>query len=200
MDSFNRINKYNILLASASIRRQELLKQLGIKFTIVSPSSEEEIIPENAYREGIAERIAMAKADSFTDLKDNDLLITADTIVWIDDKVLGKPADYADAFQMLKLLSGKEHFVFTGVCLKTSSMIKVFSSETLVKFSELSDEEIRYYIENYKPYDKAGAYGIQEWIGKVAVERIEGSFYNVMGLPVQRLYQELKKMCLEIKN
>jgi septum formation protein len=197
MDLLGNINKYKILLASASLRRQELLSQLGIKFTVVKLSSDEEIIPENVYRENIAEHIAVAKSEKFRELEDNELLITADTIVWVDDKVLGKPAGYSDAFQMLKLLSGKEHYVFTGVCLKTNNRTKAFSSETLVKFGELSDEEIRHYIETCKPFDKAGAYGIQEWIGKVAVERIEGSFYNVMGLPVQRLYKELKRFFIQ---
>lgn len=193
MDIINNINKYNILLASTSQRRQELISQLGIKFTIIKPPSQEEVVPDNLFRNDIAEHIAKEKANLFTNINDNDILITADTIVWIDNIVLGKPTDYDDAFRMLKLLSGKSHYVITGVCLKSNKKTCVFNSETLVKFGELSNEEIKYYIENYKPYDKAGAYGIQEWIGKVAVERIEGSFYNVMGLPVQKLYQELKK-------
>ena len=126
-------------------------------------------------------------------MKDNDLLITADTTVIVDNKILGKPKDYSDAFQMLRLLSGKTHLVVTGVCLRSVDKVVSFSVKTEVTFSKLDDEEIRFYIENFKPYDKAGAYGIQEWIGKVAVEGINGSFYNVVGLPVQRLYRELKK-------
>jgi septum formation protein len=187
------LNKYNILLASKSPRRQDLISQLGIKFAVVILPEHEELIHENLNRTQIAEQIAKDKSNLFDNLKNNDLLITADTIVWIDDKVLGKPKNYNNAFGMLKLLSGKNHYVITGVCLKSNKKTHVFHSETLVRFSEISDEEINYYIDNYKPYDKAGAYGIQEWIGKIAVERIEGSFYNVMGLPIQKLYQELKK-------
>jgi septum formation protein len=194
MESFNQnFTKYNILLASASPRRHELLEQLGIKFTVVKPSNIEEHIPKNVFREDIAMHLAVEKANFFQNLNDNDLLITADTIVWIDDKVLGKPTDYSDAFQMLKVLSGKSHYVITGVCLKSNAKTKVFYASTLVRFSNISDDEIRYYIENYKPYDKAGAYGIQEWIGKIGIEHIEGSFYNVVGLPIQMLYQELQK-------
>lgn len=193
MNIFHKINNYNILLASSSPRRQELIKELGIKFTIIDPPYYEEKIPEKLSRQKIAEHIAGNKAELFTGLKNNDLIITADTIVWIDNKVLGKPSDYKDAFEMLRSLSGKDHYVITGVCLKSVKKIHIFHSETLVRFSEISDDEINYYIENFKPYDKAGAYGIQEWIGEIAVERIEGSFYNVMGLPIQKLYQELKK-------
>ena len=126
-------------------------------------------------------------------MQGNDLLITADTTVIVEGKILGKPKDYSDAFQMLRLLSGKTHLVVTGVCLRSLEKTVSFSVKTEVSFSALDDEEIRFYIENYKPFDKAGAYGIQEWIGKVAVESINGSFYNVVGLPVQRLYRELKK-------
>lgn len=192
MELFN--NKYNILLASASFRRRELLAQLGVKFTLVKPPHEDEIIPPGICTEQVSEYLASQKSQCYTDLKDNDLIITADTTVVIDNKILGKPQDYSDAFQMLKLLSGKTHKVISGVCLRTIDKIVSFSVCTEVKFSVLGDEEIRYYIENYKPYDKAGAYGIQEWIGKVAVESINGSFYNVVGLPVQRLYRELKKI------
>ena len=143
--------------------------------------------------EDVSEYLACQKSDAYKDLHDNDLLITADTTVVVDGKILGKPKDYSDAFQMLKLLSGKTHCVITGVCLRSVEKTVSFSVKTEVTFSNLDDEEIRFYIENYKPYDKAGAYGIQEWIGKVAVESINGSFYNVVGLPVQRLYRELKK-------
>ena len=163
MEQFD--SKYNILLASASFRRRELLTQLGVQYSLVKPSQEEEVVPSDICVEDVSEYLACQKSNAYNDLKDNDLLITADTTVIVDNKILGKPKDYSDAFQMLRL----------------------------VTFSKLDDEEIRFYIENFKPYDKAGAYGIQEWIGKVAVEGINGSFYNVVGLPVQRLYRELKK-------
>lgn len=191
MESFDQ--KYNILLASASYRRRELLSQLGVKYLLVKPSQEEERVPSDICAEEVSEYLACQKSDAYKDLKDNDLLITADTTVIIDDKILGKPHDYSEAFQMLKLLSGRTHVVVTGVCLRSVEKVVSFSVRTDVTFSRLDDEEIRFYVENFKPYDKAGAYGIQEWIGKVAVEGINGSFYNVMGLPVQRLYRELKK-------
>jgi len=194
MEAFKNIKPgYKILLGSASPRRKELIAGLGFDVEIVKAASTEEKIPAGIYREDIAIHLAKEKADCFSNLHDNEILITADTIVWIDGKVLGKPADYSDAFQMLKLLSGKEHFVITGVCLKSNTKTVVFHAETMVRFAKLSDEEIRFYINNDKPYDKAGAYGIQEWIGKVGIEYIEGSYYNVVGLPVQKLYRELKK-------
>ncbi|MDD3860487.1 MAG: Maf family nucleotide pyrophosphatase [Bacteroidales bacterium] len=183
--------KFKILLASASPRRQELLSQMGFDLQIVRLSTTEETYPQNLFREEIAVYLAEKKAGTYNNLQENEILITADTIVWMDGKVLGKPENYSDAFQMLKFLSGKKHYVLTGVCLKSLIKTVVFHAETMVKFAELSDEEIRFYIENYKPYDKAGAYGIQEWIGKVGIEYIEGSYYNVVGLPVQRLYREL---------
>ena len=176
METFD--SKYNILLASASYRRRELLTQLGVQYSLVKD---------------VSEYLACQKSEAYKDLQGNDLLITADTTVVVDGKILGKPKDYSDAFQMLKLLSGKTHCVITGVCLRSVEKMVRFSVKTEVTFSTLDDEEIRFYIENFKPYDKAGAYGIQEWIGKVAVESINGSFYNVVGLPVQRLYRELKK-------
>ena len=191
MEQFD--SKYNILLASASFRRRELLTQLGVLYSLVKPSQEEEVVPSDICVEDVSEYLACQKSNAYKDLKDNDLLITADTTVIVDNKILGKPKDYSDAFQMLRLLSGKTHLVVTGVCLRSVDKVVSFSVKTEVTFSKLDDEEIRFYIENFKPYDKAGAYGIQEWIGKVAVEGINGSFYNVVGLPVQRLYRELKK-------
>lgn len=194
MIRFNKGNvDYNILLASASPRRQDLLREIGLKFKLVKAPLAEEIIPKDLFRENIAVHLAKEKADSYLNLAENDLLITADTIVWVDGKVLGKPVDYSDAFQMLKLLSNRSHSVITGVCLKSLDKTVCFHAESLVRFAKMNDEEIRYYIENYKPYDKAGAYGIQEWIGKIGVEHIEGSYYNVVGLPVQMVYQELKQ-------
>lgn len=191
MEQFD--SKYNILLASASFRRRELLTQLGVQYSLVKPSQEEEVVPSDICVEDVSEYLACQKSNVYNDLKDNDLLITADTTVIVDNKILGKPKDYSDAFQMLRLLSGKTHLVVTGVCLRSVDKVVSFSVKTEVTFSKLDDEEIRFYIENFKPFDKAGAYGIQEWIGKVAVEGINGSFYNVVGLPVQRLYRELKK-------
>ena len=191
MEQFD--SKYNILLASASFRRRELLTQLGVQYSLVKPSQEEEVVPSDICVEDVSEYLACQKSNAYNGLKDNDLLITADTTVIVDNKILGKPKDYSDAFQMLRLLSGKTHLVVTGVCLRSVDKVVSFSVKTEVTFSKLDDEEIRFYIENFKPYDKAGAYGIQEWIGKVAVEGINGSFYNVVGLPVQRLYRELKK-------
>ena len=191
MEQFD--SKYNILLASASFRRRELLTQLVVQYSLVKPSQEEEVVPSDICVEDVSEYLACQKSNAYNDLKDNDLLITADTTVIVDNKILGKPKDYSDAFQMLRLLSGKTHLVVTGVCLRSVDKVVSFSVKTEVTFSKLDDEEIRFYIENFKPYDKAGAYGIQEWIGKVAVEGINGSFYNVVGLPVQRLYRELKK-------
>ncbi|MBO7652549.1 MAG: septum formation protein Maf [Bacteroidales bacterium] len=191
MEQFD--SKYNILLASASFRRRELLTQLGVQYSLVKPSQEEEVVPSDICVEDVSEYLACQKSNAYNELKGNDLLITADTTVIVDNKILGKPKDYSDAFQMLRLLSGKTHLVVTGVCLRSVDKVVSFSVKTEVTFSKLDDEEIRFYIENYKPFDKAGAYGIQEWIGKVAVEGINGSFYNVVGLPVQRLYRELKK-------
>ncbi len=191
MEQFD--SKCNILLASASFRRRELLTQLGVQYSLVKPSQEEEVVPSDICVEDVSEYLACQKSNAYNELKGNDLLITADTTVIVDNKILGKPKDYSDAFQMLRLLSGKTHLVVTGVCLRSVDKVVSFSVKTEVTFSKLDDEEIRFYIENYKPFDKAGAYGIQEWIGKVAVEGINGSFYNVVGLPVQRLYRELKK-------
>jgi septum formation protein len=193
MVKFKSEKDYKILLASGSPRRQELLKQLGIQFTIAKAPDIIEIAPKHLFREEIANFLAKQKSEAFGPINDNELLITADTIVWVDNKVLGKPKDYSDAFQMLKLLSGKSHYVITGVCLKTNQKIKIFHAETLVRFASLENDEIRHYIEKYKPYDKAGAYGIQEWIGKIGIEHIEGSYYNVVGLPVQKLYCMLKE-------
>ena len=172
METFD--SKYNILLASASFRRRELLAQLGVQYSLVKPSQEEEIVPDNIWVEDVSEYLACQKSNAYKDLQGNDLLITADTTVVVDGKILGKPKDYSDAFQMLKLLSGKTHSVITGVCLRSVEKTVSFSVKTEVTFANLDDEEIRFYIENFKPYDKAGAYGIQEWIGKVAVERISG--------------------------
>ncbi len=187
------IRKYNILLGSKSPRRRELLNQLRIPFTVVTIGGLEETYPDTLRKEEIPQFLANQKADAYLDsMHDNDMVITADTLVILDDKVLGKPKDMPQAIAMLMELSGKVHKVVSGVCISTKMKRVSFSSVTEVRFSNITEEEARYYVENFLPLDKAGAYGIQEWIGCVAVEWIEGSYYNVMGLPVNQLYRELK--------
>lgn len=186
------LEHYEVILASKSPRRQQLLSDLGLKFTVQSTDVPEEF-PAGLGMTEIPVFLAELKAEAFRPyLKNNQLVITADTIVWLDGEVLGKPTDYEDGFRMLKGLSGKKHEVITGVCLLSTEKKVSFYALTDVWFKSLSDEEIHHYLENYRPYDKAGAYGIQEWIGYVAINRIEGSFYNVMGLPIQSLYEHLK--------
>ncbi len=186
------LQKYQIILASKSPRRQQLLQDLGLKFEVQSMDIPE-LFPDNLGMTEIPVYLAELKANAFIpQLKDNQLVITADTIVWLDDKVLNKPADYDEGFSMLKDLSGKKHQVLTGVCLLSKDKKVSFYVSTDVWFKQLSDEEIHYYLEHYRPYDKAGAYGIQEWIGYIGINHIEGSFFNVMGLPVQTLYEHLK--------
>lgn len=189
----NWIPAYNYILASKSPRRQQLLQSLGVNFQVKTKDVEESY-PSTLKVDQIAEFLAEKKATAFANqLAENDLLITADTVVILKDKVLEKPFDYDDAVRMLTLLSGKEHQVITGVCLRSRDKVNVFSSLTNVEFKKLSQKEIDYYITNFKPYDKAGAYGIQEWIGSIGIRHIEGSFYNVMGLPLQQLYEEIQK-------
>jgi septum formation protein len=190
MNMLEHLEKYNIILGSASPRRKELLKGLDIPFQVV-PIDVEETYPDQLVGVDIPMYLAQKKANAYP-LQDNTLLITADTIVWHEFTVYGKPKDKNDARRMLKTLSGKMHQVITGVCIKTKQRKRVFHVISDVYFAAFTDEEIEYYLEHYSPYDKAGAYGIQEWIGYVGVERIEGSYFNVMGLPVQRLYNELK--------
>ncbi|MDR3326719.1 MAG: Maf-like protein [Prevotellaceae bacterium] len=187
------LKNYKIILGSQSARRQELMRRLDIDFSVQTIDDLQESYPSDLQTEKIPEYLAKLKADAFEKfLDDEKLLITADTIVIVEGKVLGKPKDEADAGTMLKALSGKTHEVVTGVCLTTKKRQEIFSTFTKVTFATLSDNEIDYYLSKYKPYDKAGSYGIQEWIGFVGVERIEGSFYNVMGFPVQKIYQKLK--------
>lgn len=184
---------YRIILASGSPRRKELLAGLGYEFEVKLIPGIDESYPDGLSGEEIAMHIARQKAVPYKqELKADELVITADTIVYLDGKVLGKPADVAEAHDMLRLLSGKKHNVITGVSLLTSQKQTTFASVSDVTFAELSDEEIDHYIKTCHPTDKAGAYGIQEWIGYIGVTRIEGSYFNVMGLPVQRLYTELK--------
>lgn len=184
----------HVILASQSPRRKELLKGLGIAFTQYVDESVDESYPATLSKSKIPEYIAEKKSAAYPhELAEDDILITADTIVWASGQVLGKPADREDAIRMLNILSGKSHEVFTAITLRTTGKKQTFVASSTVYFRPLEDEEIEYYVDTYKPYDKAGAYGIQEWIGYVGLERIEGSYFNVMGLPVQRLYVELMK-------
>lgn len=188
---FEDLKKYKFILASKSPRRQFLLKDLGLDFEVHTKEVDESF-PAELKAQDIPLYLCKKKADAFDrDMNDTTIVITADTIVWIDGQVLNKPEDRNDAIRMLQLLSGKMHEVYTGVCLKSKSKTKAFFSLTKVYFKTLSREEIEYYVDNYNPYDKAGAYGAQEWIGYIAVQRIEGSYFNVMGLPVRELYEEL---------
>ena len=188
------INNYKIVLASQSPRRHHLLKEIGIEYTVVVKQFGDELYPPNLIRENIAVYLAKHKSSFFdNDIKDNEIIITADTIVWLNNEVLNKPVDFNDAVSILQKISGNCHQVYTGVCLKSNTKMVTFFSCTDVYFRKLTLEEIHYYIEKYKPYDKAGAYGVQEWIGYVGVEKINGSFFNVMGLPIQKLYTELNK-------
>ena len=186
--------KYKIILASNSPRRKELLAGLDVQFEVRIIPGIDESYPDTLPTMDIAEYIAQKKAKAYREtMADDELIITADTIVVLDDKVLGKPKDAEEARCMLHALSGKTHQVVTGVVLTTKGQQEHFSVVSNVTFKELTDDEIDYYVETYKPMDKAGAYGIQEWIGYVGVTRLEGSYFNVMGLPVQRIYEALKR-------
>ena len=189
------LNKYKVILASNSPRRKELLSGLGIDYKVKTLPNIDESFPEGLSEVETAAYIARAKADAYrTIMQPDELIITADTIVWLDGEVMGKPIDGEDARRMLRALSGKTHQVITGVCLTTIDSQKAFATVTDVTFCRLSEEEIDYYVDHYRPMDKAGSYGIQEWIGFVGVESISGSYFNVMGLPIQRLYTELKNL------
>jgi len=185
----NNLKNYNIILASGSPRRQQFFKDMHLDFE-VRLKEVEEIYPNHLKASEITDFLAVLKANAFEDtLKENDILVTSDTIVWHDEKALGKPRDYDDAFEILNALSNSTHEVFTSVCIKTNTKTEILNDVTKVTFSELSDEAIAYYLENFKPYDKAGAYGIQEWIGIIGISKIEGSYSNVVGLPVQKVYE-----------
>ena len=186
------LNKYDIILASASPRRKQLLEELGIPFKVQTKNVEESFPPELKPNQ-VAAFLSTLKANAFHDdeLTERTLIITADTIVTINGEILGKPTDREDAIQILQQLSGKGHEVITGVTIRSKQKQVVFSVNTKVYFKQLSTAEIEYYIDTFKPFDKAGAYGIQEWIGHAAIEKIEGSYFNVMGLPTHRLYEEL---------
>lgn len=190
----SHLKKYEILLASNSPRRRELLAGLDIDYRVTALPEVDESYPDTLSGEEIPLYISQEKAAAYRRfMKDNTLLITADTIVWLDGKVYGKPRDIADAKAMLQALSGKTHTVITGVTLTSLQKQISFAVSTEVTFAALDDDEIDYYVETYRPLDKAGAYGVQEWIGYIGVTGLKGSYYNVMGLPIQRLYTELKK-------
>lgn len=176
----------NIILASQSPRRKELLALLDIEFT-VEVREVDEVFPDDLVATEVAEYLAKLKASAFTNITDEQLIITADTVVVLDNKILGKPKNKAESTQMLQSLSNRSHRVITGVCIKTCDKTISFSNTTKVYFKELTASEIDYYIENYKPFDKAGSYGIQEWIGAIGITKIEGSYFNVVGLPIQEL-------------
>ena len=193
MNLLQNIEKYKIILASQSPRRIELLGGLNIKFEVMVLDVNEDF-PAQMVGVDIPMFLAEKKANAYKDIMDEDtMIIPADTIVWHEGKVLGKPVDETDARRMLRALSGKTHQVITGVCISTLQRRKVFHVISDVRFARLAEAEIEYYLQNFKPYDKAGSYGVQEWIGFVGVEHINGSYFNVMGLPVQRLYNELKR-------
>lgn len=188
------LSKYRLVLASNSPRRRSLLAGLDIDFEVRVIKGIDESYPEDIDVSDISLYIAKSKAEAYKPtIADDELIITADTVVIASGKVLGKPSSHDEAFEMLRSLSSIEHKVVTGVCMMTKDKFSSFKSESYVRFASLEDEEITYYLDKYKPYDKAGAYGIQEWIGYIGVQAINGSFYNVMGLPVQRLYQELRR-------
>jgi septum formation protein len=188
----------NLLLASNSPRRKELLTQLGYQFDIVMIVVDESY-PSDLKPHQIAEYVSAKKAKAF-DVNENEILLTSDTIVALDQKILLKPKDENEAFEMIKSLSGKVHQVYTAFTLKTVDSEISKTSKTDVEFSEISDEEIKFYIKTYKPFDKAGSYGIQEWLGMTKIKNISGSFYSVMGLPVDLVYEELKKLGCFPKN
>lgn len=191
----DNLKKYKVILASNSPRRKELLAGLGVDYEVRTLSDVDESYPETLQGADIPLYIAKEKADAYVAMmQPGELMITADTIVWLDGKVLGKPRDREDALQMLRTMSGRTHEVFTGVCITTTDWQRSFTAQTEVRFATLSEEEIAYYVDNFQPMDKAGAYGVQEWIGFIGVENISGSYYNIMGLPVQKLYRELLKV------
>lgn len=191
----DNLNKYKIILASASPRRRELLAGLDIPFEVRPLPGVDESFPSSLQGGDIPLYISKKKAEAYrSQMAADELVITADTIVWLDGKPLGKPADAADARRMLEFMSGKSHSVFTGVTIITKDVMRSFVACSQVTFAQLTTEEIDYYIEKYRPMDKAGSYGVQEWIGYIGISGIDGSYFNVMGLPVQRLYNELKQI------
>lgn len=191
---FKNLAQYNIILASGSPRRQQFLKELNIPFSIQLKNTDEHY-PNHLKGAEIADYLAIIKAQAFADeLKENDLLITADTIVWLENKSLAKADNKEDAIQMLRELSGKTHQVISACCLTSIKFQHVFHEITQVQFTHLSREEIEFYVNHFEPFDKAGSYGIQEWIGLIGIEKIEGSFFNVMGFPVFKFYKHLHEL------
>jgi septum formation protein len=192
------LRHYNLLLGSKSPRRQSLLKALGLHYSLVEIDVEE-VYPPHLQGAEIARYLCELKADAFDSalLPDDSILVTADTIVWLDGKYIGKPSGKEEAIEMLKQLSGKQHSVYSGICLRSTTRKVVFHAHTLVNFRELKTDEIEYYVAHHKPYDKAGSYGIQDWIGYIGITGIEGCYYNVMGFPVQMFYEELIKFIAE---
>ena len=187
-----KLKPYRLILASQSPRRRQLLADAGIEFVLAPRFECEESFPGTMPAAEVAEYLSSLKSEAYPEpLGANDILLTADTVVIACNRILGKPADRAEAIEMISMLSGRDHEVVTGVTLRSAECVKSFSVVSKVQFRALAQEEIEYYVDTYRPYDKAGSYGIQEWIGYVGIEGIEGSFYNVMGLPVQRLYCEL---------
>ncbi|MFC4665154.1 Maf-like protein [Falsiporphyromonas endometrii] len=192
-DIYTRLKNYHIILGSQSPRRKQLLQGLDISFEQKPMPDIDEIYPPGLDAVDVPEYLARLKASAYkNEMREDTLLITADTVVIIDNEILGKPHDRSDAIEMLQKISGREHMVVSGVCLTKLGEQQSFSSRSFVTFAEIPIQEITYYIDKYKPFDKAGAYGIQEWIGYVAIQKIEGSFYNVMGLPVHQLFNSLK--------
>lgn len=187
------LKNYQLILASGSPRRQDFFKKLDLDFKI-DVREVEEVFDPSLKEADITDYLACLKASAFDDLQAGDILVTSDTIVWMNDRAIGKPTDRQHAISMLQELSGKMHKVFTSVCFTTKETQKVVNDCTSVWFKELNLEEIEYYLDNYRPYDKAGSYGIQDWLGYIAIEKIEGSFFNVMGLPTRLVYCELLEL------
>ncbi|MFV0248278.1 MAG: Maf family nucleotide pyrophosphatase [Tenacibaculum sp.] len=189
-----RLKKYHIILASASPRRKELLNDLGISFT-VELNEIEENYPSHLQAHEITDYLAELKSQSFlSNLSQNNLVISSDTIVWLNNNALGKPKNYKEAFNMLKNLSGNQHEVITSICLRGTSFKKIVNDKAKVYFKNLTNKEISYYLEKHKPFDKAGAYGVQDWIGKIGINKIEGNYYTIMGFPLHKLYKELSNL------
>jgi septum formation protein len=190
-------NKYKIILASGSPRRQQFFKDLDIDFEIRLKEIDE-VFPDSLQGLEITDYLAQLKAKAFDgEIQPNEMVVTSDTLVWLNNKALGKPKDYDDAFQILKSLSNQTHQVLTSVCFKTVFKTDIINEITKVTFNELSDAAIQYYLDNYRPYDKAGAYGIQEWIGLIGISKIEGSYTNVVGLPTEKVYQYLTQTVID---
>lgn len=189
-----KLKSYKLLLASKSPRRRQLIAESGLEYVLCDDFEVDELFPDTMPAEGVPVFLSELKSDSYPNkLNNSDILITADTVVILDSSIIGKPSDRSEAIKTLQKLSGRCHTVVTGVTLRSPKQKVSFTTSTNVYFKELSIEEIEYYVDTFAPYDKAGAYGIQEWIGYVAIERIEGSFYNVMGLPIQKLHTNLNK-------